>query len=78
LEHTGNELVIELRDNGPEFDPTLAPVRAPAPEDDDRPPGGWGIQLVRRYTDEQLYARTADAENVLRLTKRLGPLTQQN
>lgn len=68
---TGPELVIELRDRGPEFDPTQAPVRELAPEDDDRPPGGWGIQLVRRYTDEQRYTRDA-GENVLRLTKRLA------
>lgn len=77
FEHTGNELVIELRDHGPEFDPTLAPVREPSPDDDDRPPGGWGIQLVRRYTDEQCYQRTA-GENVLRLTKRLDLPPRQN
>ena len=40
------------------------------PEDDDRPAGGWGIQLVRRYMDEIHYRREA-GENVLRLTKRL-------
>jgi len=78
FDYTGNELIIELRDRGPEFDPTLAPVREPSLEDDDRPPGGWGIQLVRRYTDEQLYERTADAENVLRLTKRLDLPVRQN
>ena len=39
-------------------------------EDDDRPPGGWGIQLVRRYTDEMRYTREGE-ENILRLTKRL-------
>jgi anti-sigma regulatory factor (Ser/Thr protein kinase) len=77
FECTGNELVIELRDDGPEFDPTLAPVREPAPDDDDRPPGGWGIQLVRRYTDEQSYQR-AVGNNVLRLTKRLDPPVRQN
>ena len=43
-----------------------------AAADDDRPPGGWGIQLVRRYMDEIRYRREA-GENVLRLTKRLGP-----
>jgi serine/threonine-protein kinase RsbW len=78
FEHNGGELIIELRDDGPEFDPTLAPVREPSPEDDDRPPGGWGIQLVRRYTDGQLYARTAAGENVLRLTKRLDLPAHQN
>jgi anti-sigma regulatory factor (Ser/Thr protein kinase) len=71
LEHTGSAVVIELRDRGPEFDPTQAPVRETEAGDDDRPPGGWGIQLVRRYTDEMRYEREG-GENVLRLTGRLG------
>jgi len=71
LEHTGSAMVIELRDRGPEFDPTLAPVIEKEAEDADRPPGGWGIQLARRYTDEMRYAREGE-ENILRLTKRLG------
>ena len=72
LEHTGSAMVIELRDCGPEYDPTQAPVIEKEPEADDRPPGGWGIQLVRRYMDEIRYAREA-GENVLRLTKRIPP-----
>ena len=71
LEHTGNAMVIELRDRGPEFDPTQAPLMEKEAEGDDRPPGGWGIQLVRRYTDEMRYEREG-GENVLRLTRRLG------
>ena len=71
LEHTGSAIVIELRDRGPEFDPTLAPVLEKGAGGDDRPPGGWGIQLVRRYTDEMRHAREGE-ENILRLTKRLG------
>jgi len=71
LEHIGSAMVIELRDRGPAFDPTQAPLIERATEDDDRPPGGWGIQLVRRYMDEICYAREA-GENVLRLTKRLA------
>ena len=70
FEHTGSAMVIELRDRGPEFDPTQAPVPEHEAGDDDRPPGGWGIQLVRRYTDEMRYTREG-GENVLRLTKRL-------
>jgi anti-sigma regulatory factor (Ser/Thr protein kinase) len=70
LEHTGNAMVIELRDRGPEFDPTQAPLMEKEAEDDDRPPGGWGIQLARRYTDEMRHTREG-AENILRLTKRL-------
>jgi serine/threonine-protein kinase RsbW len=67
----GDTFVIELRDNGPAFDPTAAAERTPSVEDDDVP-GGWGIQLVRRYTDEVRYERGGD-ENVLRLIKRILP-----
>ncbi len=63
-------ITIELRDPGPEFDPTLKPAGEPE-ADDDAPPGGWGNFLVRRYTDEIHYARE-DGENVLRLTKNLS------
>ena len=71
LEHGGNAMIIELRDRGPEFDPTRAPALPPELSDEDRPPGGWGIQLVRRYTDEVRYTREG-GENVLRLIKRLS------
>lgn len=70
IEYTNHAFVIELRDCGLEFDPTAATVRKPQAEDDDLP-GGWGIQLVRRYTDEIHYAREGN-ENVLRLIKRVG------
>ena len=69
LEYTGSSFVIELRDRGPEFDPTAAAERKLEADDDDLP-GGWGIQLVRRYVDEIHYQRAA-GENILRLTKRL-------
>jgi anti-sigma regulatory factor (Ser/Thr protein kinase) len=69
---TDNRFVMELRDHGPAFDPTAAAPRKPQADDDDSP-GGWGIQLVRRYLDEIQYRREA-GENILRLTKRLdGP-----
>lgn len=63
--------VMELRDEGPAFDPTAAPSRKTAAEDDDLP-GGWGIQLVRRYMDDIQYRREA-GQNVLRLVKHLSP-----
>jgi anti-sigma regulatory factor (Ser/Thr protein kinase) len=71
LEHTGNAMIIELRDRGPEFDPTQAPAIETNANDHDRLPGGWGIQLVRRYTDDVRYSREG-GENVLRLIKRLS------
>jgi len=61
--------LIELRDRGPEFD--LTGFRRPAtPAADDDLCGGWGIQIVRRYTDTIRYRREGD-ENVLLLIKHL-------
>ena len=71
MERTGSGLTLELRDGGPEFDPTKSVVVETTEDDDDRPPGGWGIVLVRRYMDEIRYRRE-NGENVLRLTKRLS------
>src|SRR5262245_56577231 len=39
-----SEIIIELRDSGPSFDPTRVECKPRA--NDDAPPGGWGIQLV--------------------------------
>lgn len=69
LERSGDVFVIELRDHGPEFDPTAAPPRERRAVDEDVP-GGWGIDLVRHYVDEIQYRREA-GENILRLRKRL-------
>ena len=69
MEKSMGAFVIELRDDGPEFDPTATAARRPRAEDDDLP-GGWGIELVRRNIDEIHYRREGRI-NVLRLTKRL-------
>ena len=66
----GDAFIIELRDRGPEFDPTTTARKAQAEDGD--PPGGWGTELVRRKMDEIRYRREA-GENILRLTKRLSP-----
>lgn len=71
FEYTPSAMTLELRDRGPEFDPTRIEVGHTSGEQD-RPAGGWGIELVRHYMDEFRYRREA-GENVLRLTKRLGP-----
>ncbi len=68
--HNSSQIVIELRDHGVEFDPTTA-TTSDGVADDDEPPGGWGIFLVRKYTDELIYTRE-NTENVLQLTKRLA------
>jgi len=76
IEHTNGSFVIELRDDGPPFDPTAAVDRKPHAEDDDLP-GGWGIQLVRRQMDKIEYRRQA-GENVLRLTKSITPASKSS
>jgi len=70
MERSDEGLAIELRDAGPAFDPTkaLAPVFAEG--ESLRAEGGWGMELVRHYTDEISYRR-ASGGNVLRLSKRL-------
>jgi serine/threonine-protein kinase RsbW len=62
---------VELRDGGPAFDPTRAPVESAEPAED-RPPGGWGIPLVRHYMDRIEYRRENN-QNILVLTKRVQP-----
>lgn len=65
-----HRMVVELRDSGAAFDPTRVAAEE-AEADDARPPGGWGLYLVRRNTDAIQYFRQGD-ENVLRLTRNLG------
>ena len=64
----GDVISIELRDDGPAFDPTAVPRKAQAGDDD--LPGGLGIELVRRNMDEIQYRRDG-SKNILRLVKRL-------
>ena len=71
FEATGEQLTIELRDTGPPFDPSVATVDHSDMDPDERAPGGWGIQLVRRYMDDIVYRRDGN-ENVLRMVKRVA------
>jgi anti-sigma regulatory factor (Ser/Thr protein kinase) len=65
LSGRAGELAVELRDAGPAFDPIR---EAPKPRLDasveERRPGGLGVELMRRMTDEIRYRRDGD-ENVL-------------
>ena len=65
-------LTIELRDRGPAFDPTAVPAPRADVGEELRGEGGWGIHMARHYLDQMAYAREGD-QNVLRLSKRLGP-----
>ena len=71
IEYADTTVTIELRDAGPEFDPTRAAAAASHGRTTMICRAGWGIALVRRYTDEMHYTRQGE-ENVLRLIKRLA------
>jgi serine/threonine-protein kinase RsbW len=70
FDRNGSAIFVELRDRGPQFDPTRVQCKPLADGED---PGGWGIQLVRYHMDELQYKREGE-ENVLVLTKRLVPM----
>jgi anti-sigma regulatory factor (Ser/Thr protein kinase) len=69
-----SEIVIEVSDDGREFDP----VSAPPPDFDlpfeERPVGGLGIHLLRRLTSRMAYER-AGGRNTLTLVFNLDPRT---
>ena len=69
VQRQGERLLIELRDPGPEFDPTA--VSGPISPPRDNLPGGWGINIVLRYTDGMTYRRNG-GENILLLIKNLS------
>ena len=63
--------VVDVEDDGVPFDPTAIPVRAPAADDlplEDRPVGGWGLELVRQTVDVAHYRRDG-SKNKLTLSK---------
>ena len=65
-------LVIEVEDDGKPFDPLLKPevdINMPLEQ---RPIGGLGIHLMRRFMDEVDYRREA-GKNCLVMRKRLAP-----
>lgn len=62
------DVVVEIRDAAPPFDPTSAPGPDLEGDADERQIGGLGIHLMRKMTDAVLYERRG-GENVLRLVK---------
>ena len=70
IELSGQILTLELRDSGPEFDPTTFRKTQSTGNDT---VGGWGLELVCRSMDEVHYRREG-TENILTLMKtvRLG------
>ncbi|HET7091176.1 MAG TPA: ATP-binding protein [Anaerolineae bacterium] len=67
-----DSLTVCLRDRAPLFDPTRVPapdLRLPL---DQRPLGGMGIYLTRKFVDELAYRVTPEGGNELTLRKSLS------
>jgi anti-sigma regulatory factor (Ser/Thr protein kinase) len=65
-----SDFVIEVEDDGPPFNPLqLPPVDTTVPLEQ-RPIGGLGIHLIRRFMDQIEY-HSDGGKNVLRMRKRL-------
>ena len=66
----GDEVVVEVRDRGPEFDPLEGPLPELGDALGERRVGGLGLRLLRRLVDDARYRR-ADGWNRLVLVKRV-------
>jgi len=55
LERQGDEVALEVQDEGSEFDPRLVPEPVAATSIEDARIGGWGIPIVRRFSDGLRY-----------------------
>jgi len=55
----GDDIVLEIVDDGIAFDPTQMPPPPPVTLDSDRV-GGWGINIVRKLSDDVRYRRVGD------------------
>ena len=58
LDRCGDDLALEIQDDGPAFDPRLVEELQPATSLEEARVGGWGIPLVRRFSDGLRYHRS--------------------
>ena len=63
-----NVFVVEVKDNGRAFDPLQRPEVNTAVPLEEKPVGGLGIHLMRRFMDELAYRRES-GRNVLTMRK---------
>ena len=65
-------LVVEVEDNGKPFNPLEAPEVDTSLPLEQKPIGGLGLHLIRKFMDDLQYRRDAN-KNILRMRKRLAP-----
>jgi anti-sigma regulatory factor (Ser/Thr protein kinase) len=66
----GDDLTVEIQDDGVAFNPLEAPVPDTTKPLEERPIGGLGIHLVRQIMDDLSYRRH-DGKNYLVMRKKL-------
>jgi anti-sigma regulatory factor (Ser/Thr protein kinase) len=71
FQRNGDWLEVEVEDDGREFNPLLAPVPNTSLPLEERPLGGLGIHLMRKFLDGLGYKRE-QGRNILRMRKALG------
>jgi anti-sigma regulatory factor (Ser/Thr protein kinase) len=71
LSHTGEEITAEVEDGGRPFNPLVAAAPDTSKPLEERPLGGLGIHLVRKFMDEVQYSRQ-QGRNLLVMKKRLS------
>ena len=69
LRRQNNLLNFEVEDDGKPFNPLQVPAQAPMTSLEDARIGGWGIPIVRRFSDAADY-RHADGKNCFTLSFR--------
>lgn len=71
LRQRSGSLLVDVADDGPPFDPTAASEPDVAMPLEEREPGGLGLLLIRRMTDEISYSRDG-GRNVVTFTISTG------
>jgi serine/threonine-protein kinase RsbW len=72
LRSVAGAAVLEIEDDGRAFDPGERPAPPPIRDIENAPVGGWGIAIMRRFSDEMHYRRTG-GHNRLTLVFRVSP-----
>ncbi len=69
VDRQGNTLLVRLKDQAPQFDPTSIPLPDLTLGLERRPPGGLGMYIIRKLMDQVLYRSPDQGGNELTLVK---------
>jgi anti-sigma regulatory factor (Ser/Thr protein kinase) len=73
----GSDIVIQLEDAAPAFDPTTHPEPDLTIPPLARKPGGMGVHLIREATDAMTYRPRPGGGNILTLVRSIRPGTKE-